>query len=139
MYRLLGCLLLVAISGCRGPKGSPDSSIKSFFSAAGAQDFSSMADTISQSSLKRLGSRARAEGYLAQQFEGWSDIEVSIADWSVTGDEQQATVQFNCVAQILRNYKPVKIDCSDTYGLVKEADGKWHVVLPGATGIRITQ
>jgi hypothetical protein len=135
----VGLCVLLAFAGCRGPKGSPDSSVKSFFSAAGAQDYASMAETVARSTITRMGSQARAEAFLAEEFAGWSSVDVSIADWSVAADEKHATVTFNCLAQTMRNYKPVKLDCSDTYPLVREDDGKWHIELPGTHGLRVIQ
>ena len=136
MRWLLLCLALLGSIGCRGPKGAPDSSVKSFYSAAGAEDWGAMADTVSASSVARLGGRAQVEAFLARQFSGWSHVDVSIDDWSVDADGKKATVRFSCLAQILQNYKPVKVDCGDTHSLVREDDGKWHLVLPGAQRLR---
>jgi hypothetical protein len=136
---VLSLSLLVGLGGCRGPKGAPDSSVKSFYSAVSAQDFEAMAATLAQPSLAKLGGPGRAQVLLADQFGGWSDVEVSVEDWSIDRDERQATVRFVCSAQVIRNYKPVRIDCSETLPLLKESDGKWHVVLGTNHGLRIIQ
>lgn len=120
-------LAALALAGCRGPKGSPESTVKSFYSAADAQDFESMADCLSSASLSRIGSPARAAAYFQANFTGWRDFSITIDDWSIGADEKTATVRFVCVADSVTNYKHQPVDCSDTYSLVKEDDGKWHI------------
>lgn len=132
-------LLLVAVSllvlpSCRGPKGSPESSVKSFFSAAVAQDFDSMADTLSADSRKKLG--GNAAGRLSGMFGGWNECNLDIEDYSIDASGDSATVRFSCIATTMVNYKPRQFDCSDTLQLVKEEDGKWHVVLSGGSRLR---
>jgi len=123
---LLLCSVL-ALAGCKGPKGSPDSTVKAFYSAADSQDFDSMADCLSSASLSKMGSHARAAAYFQANFAGWRDFSVTIDDWSIGADEKSATVRFVCVADSVTNYKHQAVDCSDTYSLVKEEDGKWHI------------
>jgi hypothetical protein len=65
--------VVFALSSCRGPKGSPEGSVKSFFDAVVAEDWDAMSDTISEQSLTRLGSRARAQATFARDFEGWKE------------------------------------------------------------------
>lgn len=120
-------LATLALAGCRGPKGSPDSTVKSFYSAADAQDFDSMVDCLSSASLAKMGSRARAAAYFQANFAGWRDFSITIDDWSVGADEKTATVRFVCVADSVTNYKHQPVDCSDTYSLQREDDGKWHI------------
>lgn len=123
---LLACTL-VGLSACRGPKGSPDGSVKSFFSAAVAQDFDAMAETLAAESRQKLGSSAA--GKLAQMFDGWKDVDLTIDDSSEDANGKSATVRFTCVASTIVNYKLLQFDCSDTVALTKEEDGKWHIIL----------
>ena len=78
------------------------------------------------------------EGHPAREFEiaarpltlGRSpDCDVTIDDYSEDGDGKSATVRFTCIATSIVNYKEQKFDCSDNLALVKEDDGKWHVIL----------
>ena len=66
---------LLSLAACRGPKGSPDSSVKSFFSAAVAQDFEAMAETLAAESRQKLG--ANAQGRLGAMFGGWKDVDLT--------------------------------------------------------------
>lgn len=126
---LLVVVSLLALAGCRGPKGSPESSVKSFFSAAVAEDFDAMAETLSADSRKKLGANAAAK--LGGMFSGWEDADIDIEDYSIDVSGQSATVRFKCLGTSLVNYKARQFDCSDTLQLVKEEDDKWHVVLSG--------
>jgi hypothetical protein len=118
---------LITLAGCRGPKGSPEGSVKSFFSAAVAQDFEAMSETLAVESRQKLGSNAA--GRLAQMFGGWDSADVTIDDYNEDANGQSATVRFTCVATEIVNYKAKEFDCSDTVALVKEEDGKWHIIL----------
>lgn len=131
---LVAAVALFALAGCRGPKGSPDSSVKSFFSAAAARDWDSMNETISKASRQKLGSNY--EKYFRQSFGGWRDIDVTIDDYTIDSDGKTATVRFTCVAAQLENYKESYFDCSDAFTVVKEEDGKWHVNLPSRQSLR---
>lgn len=124
---LLLAFTLLGLSSCRGPKGSPDGSVKSFFSAAVAQDFDAMAATLAVETRQKLGSSAT--GRLAQMFGGWKDVDLTIDDSSEDANGQSATVRFTCIASQIENYKLFKFDCSDTVALTKEEDGKWHLIL----------
>jgi hypothetical protein len=126
---LLLAASLLSLAACRGPKGSPDSSVKSFYSAAVAQDFEAMADTLAAESRKKLGSNAA--GRLGQMFGGWKDADITIDDYSEDSTGMSATVRFTCIASQIENYKLRKYDCSDTLALTKEEDGKWHIILAG--------
>ena len=119
--------VLLTFAGCLGPKGSPEGSVKSFFKAAVKQDFEAMAETLAQESRTKLGSNAPAK--LAQMFGGWDSCDVTIDDYNEDGDGKSATVRFTCVATEIVNYKAKEFDCSDTVALVKEDDGKWHIIL----------
>jgi hypothetical protein len=58
----------------------------------------------------------------------------------VSGDGLNATVSYTCLAHSVgANYKPLNIDCGDTWSAVKERDDKWHLVLPGAQRLRPIQ
>ncbi|MEW5741452.1 MAG: nuclear transport factor 2 family protein [Myxococcota bacterium] len=128
-------LLCVSSSGCRGPSGSPQGSVKAFYSAAGAQDWESMANLLSDASLTKLGTTARAQAYFAAQFTGWKNFSVDIDDYTIDADGKNATVRFTCRAEVLERYKVITADCSDVFSLVKQSDG-WHIHLPGAQRIK---
>lgn len=110
--------------------------MKSFFSSVVARDWESMADTISEASMKRIGSRAKVMAVFARDFDGWEDVDVSIEEATVDASGDGATVRFECVSTQIVKYKEKKFDCSDTFSLAKEADGKWHIHLPGGTRLR---
>ena len=131
----LGAVLLSSL-GCQGPSSSPDSSVKNFYAAAGWGQFSAMYEIVSQASKARLGSAERGEAYFQNEFGEWKKFDVTIADWSASADGQGATVRFTCRAEMLVNSKASQVDCSDTYSLVKEEDGKFHLTLPGAQKYR---
>lgn len=131
---LLVLASLLALAGCRGPKGSPDSSVKSFFSAAVAQDFEAMAETLAADSRRKLGVNAAAK--LGEMFGGWEDVDVDIDDYTIDVSGKTATVRFSCISTSLINYQARQFDCSDTLQLVKEDDDKWHVVLAGGRTLR---
>ena len=118
---------LSTFASCRGPKGSPEGSVKSFFSAAVAEDFDAMAETLAVESRQKFGSQPAAR--LGQMFGGWNDVDVTIDDYSEDASGLGATVRFTCIASQIEKYKLVQFDCSDTLSLVKEEDGKWHIIL----------
>ena len=124
---LLLAVTLFALTSCRGPKGSPESSVKSFFNAAVASDFEAMSDTLAVESRQKLGSSP--VGRLSAMFDGWKDVDLTIDDYNEDATGQNATVRFTCVASTIENYKLKQFDCSDTLALVKEDDGKWHIIL----------
>lgn len=137
MKRLvLFSLVTFALAGCRGPKGSPDSSVKSFYSAVVAEDWDAMVETVSEDSLKRIGSRAKAAAVFARDFSGWKEVDITIDDSIIDASGDKATVRFECISTQLQNYKPKQYDCSDTFALSKESDGKWHIHLPGGARLR---
>lgn len=129
-------LCVLALAGCRGPKGSPEGSVKSFYAAVVAEDWDAMVDTVSEESLKRIGSRAKAAAVFARDFGGWKEVDVTIDDATIDASGDKATVRFECISTQLQNYKPRQYDCSDTFALAKEADGKWHIHLPGGARLR---
>ena len=124
---LLLAVTFLGLSGCRGPKGSPEGSVKSFFSAAVAEDFEAMAETLAVESRQKMGSNPAAR--LSQTFGGWKDVDLTIDDASEDANGKSATVRFTCVASQIENYKLLQFDCSDTVALTKEEDGKWHIIL----------
>lgn len=124
---LLLTITLFALASCRGPKGSPESSVKSFFNAAVANDFEAMSDTLAVESRRKFGSSPA--GRLSGMFGGWKDVDLTIDDYNEDASGKNATVRFTCVASTIENYKLKQFDCSDTLALVKEEDGKWHIIL----------
>jgi hypothetical protein len=132
---LLAALLLLA-PACRGPKGSPGGTVKSFYSAIVANDWDAMAEIASQKSLQKLGSKERAVQFFSRNYTGYLSADVTIDEELIDTSDVNATVHFTCVETTKENYKEVQYDCSDVYTLVKEDDGKWHLNLPGSTKLR---
>lgn len=132
--RLFLFALVLTLTGCRGPKGSPDGSVKSFFDSALAEDFEAMNEILASESRKKLGSNSVAK--LANMFGGWSKVEITIDDSVEDAGGETATVRFTCLGSMFVNYKLKQFDCSDVYRLVKEEDGKWHVILSGGKTLR---
>lgn len=128
-------VLGLVCAGCRGPSGSPQGSVEHFYSAASAQDFESMANLLSDPSLKKLGSTGKAQAYFSSQFKGWKNFSVDIDDYTIDSNGQNATVRFTCRAEVIDRYKVVAADCSDVFSLVKQSDG-WHIHLPAAQRLR---
>jgi hypothetical protein len=135
-HALLVTFLALVLGGCRGPKGSPGGTVKSFFSAVVANDWDAMAEIASQKSLQKLGSKDRAVQWFSRNYTGWVGADVSIDEELIDTSEVNATVHFTCVQTTKENYKEVQYDCSDVYTLVKEEDGKWHLNLPGSSKLR---
>ncbi len=138
MLRLVGLVSLVLLAGCNGPKGSPGGSVKSFFSSIGSKDWHAMAEIISDDSLKRIGTRARAAATFERDFGDWTGVDITINEALEDADGKNATVSFDCISTQMVNYKETKFDCSDIYRLQKQDDGKWHINL-GTTRMRPMQ
>lgn len=133
---LLAALFVVVATGCRGPKGSPGGTVKSFFSAIVAQDWDAMAEIASEKSMQKMGSTDRAISFFSRNYTGWLGADVTIDEELIDTSEVNATVHFTCIQTTKENYKEVQYDCSDIYTLVKQDDGKWHLHLPGSTKLR---
>ena len=106
-----------------------------FYRGAAAEDFESMAGLLSQGSLTKLGSEARAATYFRGQFTNWRNFQVDIDNYLVDADGKTATVHFTCEAEVLDKYKVQRADCSDVFSLVRQSDG-WHIHLPAAQRLR---
>lgn len=124
------------VVGCGGPRGSPGGSVKSFFSALESENWNDAASIASDQSLKKVGSRERAAAAMAHQYSGWTKVDVTIKEELIDSDGRGATVVFDCISTQIENYKEKKYDCSDTWMLVKQDDGKWHLHLPGTNRLR---
>ena len=124
-------LAALAVTACRGPSSSPDGSVKNFYSAIAAEDWSAMAELVTAKSVERLGGRERAAVAFSRQFAGWKSVDVTIDEAFVDKGGKRATVRFTCYAKQIENYKLLEFDCSDTMAADLEEDGKWHVNLPG--------
>lgn len=132
MRRAAVLLAALAVAGCRGPSSSPDGSVKNFYAAIAAEDWSAMADLVTAKSLERLGGKERAMAFFPRQFAGWKSVDLTIDDALVDKGGKHATVRFTCYAKQIENYKLLEFDCSDTMAAdLEDYDGKWHVNLPG--------
>jgi hypothetical protein len=135
---LLSVLSVVVLSACHGPKGSPEGTIKSFFSAAESHDFEAMAEMLAPSSRAKLGSVEQIAAYYEDTYAFTSDIDLDIVDSRIIKVDDEAVVQFKCTAWFReRGKQPYKRGCSDTYSL-QYVDGSWYVVLPETQRLRPT-
>jgi hypothetical protein len=126
--------LLLVLAACSGPRGSPDGSVKAFYNAAADADFEEMNDILAEESRKKLGSNSVAK--LANMFGGWSKVDITIDESMEDSNGKTATVRFTCMGSSFENYKLKQYDCSDVLQVVKEDDGKWHIVLAGGRTLR---
>jgi uncharacterized protein YchJ len=135
---VLSALSVLVLSACYGPKGSPEGTIKSFFSAAEAQDFEAMAEMLDPNSRAKLGSIEKIAAFYADTYTNTSDLDLTINDARIIREDDEAVVQFTCTVWFReRGKQEYKADCSDTYPL-KYRDGKWYVVLPETQRLRTT-
>lgn len=135
---LLSALSVVVLSACHGPKGSPEGTIKSFFSAAESHNFEAMAEMLHSSSQKKLGSIEQIAAYYEDTYAFSTDIDLDIVDSRIIKEDDEAVVQFKCTVWFRQRGKmESKAGCSDTYSL-KYDDGSWYVVLPETQRLRPT-
>jgi hypothetical protein len=76
---LLTTLACLALAGCNGPKGSPEGSVKSFYSAAEDHDWETMAGIIEADSIKKIGTQ-RVQAFYADMFKDVRSVDVSIQE-----------------------------------------------------------
>jgi len=133
---LLAALAAFALlaTGCHGPKGSPTATVESYWAAVDSEDWDALVETLSADGRAKLGSNGPR--YFESQYGGWKSIDVDIDDWSMNADQQSATVRFTCRAEMKKGYKYVPLNCSDNFAVVKESDGKWHVVVAGGKNLQ---
>jgi uncharacterized protein YchJ len=135
---LLSIVSLLVLSACYGPKGSPEGTIKSFFSAAEAQNFEAMAEMLDPASRAKLGSLEQIAAYYEDTYLFTSDLDLDIVDSRIIKEDDEAVVQFKCTVWFReRGKQEYKRGCSDTYSL-KYRDGSWYVVLPETQRLRPT-
>jgi hypothetical protein len=135
---LLSALSVVVLSACHGPKGSPEGTIKSFFSAAESHNFEAMAEMLHTSSRAKLGSIEQIAAFYEDTYGFTTDIDLDIVDSRMIKEDDEAVVQFKCTVWFRqRGQMEKKAGCSDTYSL-KYDDGKWYVVLPETQRLRPT-
>jgi hypothetical protein len=135
---LLSALSVVVLSACHGPNGSPEGTIKSFFSAAESHNFEAMAEMLHTSSRAKLGSIEQIAAFYEDTYGFTTDIDLDIVDSRMIKEDDEAVVQFKCTVWFRqRGQMEKKAGCSDTYS-VKYDDGKWYVVLPETQRLRPT-
>lgn len=132
---LLTTLVCFALVGCNGPKGSPEGSVKSFYSAAEDHDWETMVGIIEADSLKKVGTQ-RVQTFYADLFKDVREVSVSIQEIRIVQPDQEAVVSFQCTATF-RALGQMAYDrgCADIYTL-KSHDGKWYIVLPATQTLR---
>ncbi|WP_224361346.1 nuclear transport factor 2 family protein [Hyalangium versicolor] len=133
---LLAALGLTLVAGCGGPKGSPEGTIKSFYSTIESQDWMDLAEMVDPDSLSKSGGPQRVAAFYYSVFQDVRDIDLSIDEALVTRPDEEAAVRFKCTATFRAlGQMPYDRDCSDTIAL-RWHDGKWYIVVPGTGGLR---
>ncbi len=133
---LLAVLGGVVWVGCHGPKGSPEGTIKSFFSAAESEDWEAMAEMLDPNSLRQVGSVQKAAAFYENLYSFNTDVDVTIEEALIVRPDDEAVVRFKCTATFReRGKQPYSLGCSDIYSL-KWHDGKWYIVLPETQRLR---
>jgi len=132
---LLAALLCFTLVGCNGPKGSPEGSVKSFYSAAENHDWETMVGIIEADSLKKVGSQ-RVQSFYADMFKDVRDVRISIQEIRIVHPDKEAVVSFQCTATF-RALGEMAYDrgCADIYTL-QYHDGRWYIVLPATQQLR---
>lgn len=133
-------LLLTGVLGlmaCHGPKGSPNGTVESFYSACDSRKWDAMANMLAPESIKRFGSKANAAAFFAELYYEMKSIDAEINESIEVKPGKEAVVRFNCTASVRpkQDPDPHDEDCGDTYTL-KNIDGKWYIVLPATQRIR---
>ncbi len=132
---LLTTLACFALAGCNGPKGSPEGSVKSFYSAAEDQDWETMVEIIDPDSLKKVGAQ-RVQAFYADLFKNVRNVDVTIQETRIVHQDKEAVVSFQCTATFRAlGEMPYDRGCADIYTL-KYHDGKWYIVLPATQTLR---
>jgi uncharacterized protein YchJ len=135
---LLSAFGFFVLTACHGPKGSPEGTIKSFFSAAESHDFEAMAEMIHPESRQKLGSIEQIAAFYEDTYAYTTDLDLTIVDTRVIKEDDEAVVKFDCAVKFRqRGKKETQAGCSDTYTL-KYHDGSWYVVLPETQRVRPT-
>ncbi|XXF79100.1 nuclear transport factor 2 family protein [Myxococcaceae bacterium GXIMD 01537] len=131
MRRVLLLTGVLGLMGCHGPKGSPDGTVESFYSACDKKKYAAMADMLAPESIKRFGNAERAAAFFASNYIYVKSISATIEDHIEVKPDKEAVVRFACTASIRppEDPDPHDEDCGDTYTL-KHIDGKWYIVLP---------
>lgn len=132
---LLTALVCFALAGCSGPKGTPEGSVKSFYSAAEDHDWATMVGIIEPDSLQKVGAQ-RVQSFYADMFKDVRDVSISIQEIRIVHPEKEAVVSFQCTATFRAlGQMPYDRGCADIYTL-KYRDGKWYIVLPATQQLR---
>ncbi|MDY7225435.1 hypothetical protein [Hyalangium rubrum] len=140
MARVVLCstLSVVLLAACYGPKGSPDGTIKSFFSAAESHNWEDMAEMVDPESLAKVGSIPGAAAFYESTYGSNTDIDLTILELIEVKPDVEAVVKFKCRVTFRELGKmPYSAGCSDTYTL-RAHDGKWFIVLPETQRLRPT-
>jgi hypothetical protein len=132
---MLATLSLLLCMGCTGPKGSPEGTVKSFYSAIESENWMDLAEMIDPDSLRKSGGAERVASFYYSVFQDIRDIDVSIDEALITRPDEEAAVRFKCTGTFRAlGQMPYSKDCSDTLAL-RWHDGKWYIVVPGTGGL----
>lgn len=138
MRRALLLTGVLGLMGCHGPKGSPDGTVESFYSAADSKKYEAMAEMLAPETLKKFGNRkGNAAAYFADDYAFVKGIDAEVDESLEVKPGKEAVVRFKCTVSIRPPNEPEAQDedCSDTWTL-KNVDGKWYIVLPQTQRMR---
>ena len=135
---LSAVLGFVLFAGCHGPKGSPEGTVESFYSAAESHDWEAMAGMIHPDSMRKVGPPPRVAAFYAAIYEHCNDVDVSIEESLITRPDAEAVVRFKCTATFRAlGQQAYERSCSDTISL-RTHNGKWYIVLTETQPLRPT-
>jgi hypothetical protein len=133
---LITVLGMALLTGCYGPKGSPEGTVKSFYSAIEAEEWMTLHEMLDPASLQKSGGPARAASFYYSIYQDVKDIDLTIEESLITRPNESAVVRFKCTATFRAlGEMPHSNDCSDTLAL-KYHNGKWYIVIPGTEALR---
>jgi len=129
----LGLLLL---TGCHGPKDTPDGTVKSFYATIESENWTDLPSMIDPESVQKSGGPGRVAAFYYSLFADVRNIDLTIDESLIQRPDSEAAVRFRCTATFRAlGEMPHDKDCSDTLAL-KWHDGKWFIVVPGTGGLR---
>ncbi len=138
MRRALLLTGVLGLMGCHGPKGSPEGTVASFYSACDSQKWQAMAEMLAPETLKKFGGRkSNAAAFFAELYADVKSIDAEVNESIEVKPGKEAVVRFSCTATVRARNEPDPHDedCGDTYSM-KNVDGKWYIVLPATQRIR---
>lgn len=138
MRRALLLTGVLGLMGCHGPKGSPEGTIESFYSAADSKKYEAMAEMLAPETIRKFGNRrSNAAAYFAEMYTDVKGVDAEVQETRYVKPDKEAIVRFDCTASIRPPAEPSAHDedCGDIWTL-KNVDGKWYIILPETQKMR---